>query len=160
MKKVKFLTLGCKVNQYETQAMREALLQKGLREEGGGPSDLVVINTCTVTEEADRENRYWIRRLRRENPHAKILVTGCWVERNRDEVKGLAEVDGVFSNQEKAGLAERLFQGCGTPEVQRGSDPFSTTATSLRVPLSAKAESGVKQSRQTFGGIAEPVPRP
>ena len=118
MKKVRFVTLGCKVNQYETQAMRESLLAKGFSDPRQGPSDVIVINTCTVTEGADRENRYWIRRLRRENPEAKIVVTGCWVERNRKEVESLPEVNRVLSNQEKPDLAEMLSEGCATPEVQ------------------------------------------
>jgi threonylcarbamoyladenosine tRNA methylthiotransferase MtaB len=121
MEKFRFVTLGCKVNQYETQAMRESLEERGLQEGRKGPCDVVVVNTCTVTEEADRENRYWIRRLRRENPGAKIVVTGCWVERNRDEVERLSEVDLVLSNQEKPNLSERLFPGCGTPETQDGA---------------------------------------
>lgn len=111
-------TLGCKVNQYETQAMRESLLRRGLAETGEGPCDVVVINTCTVTEQADRENRYWIRRLRRENPNARVVVTGCWVRRNRREVEALPGVDLVLSNEEKEELADRLFDGCATPEIQ------------------------------------------
>ena len=121
MKKVRFLTLGCKVNQYETQAMRELLLQKGFSEGVEGPQEVVVINTCTVTEAADRENRYWIRRLRRENPDARLVVTGCWVERNRKEIESLPEVDLILTNQEKQDLADRLFHGCGTPGVQAGA---------------------------------------
>ncbi len=118
MKKVRFVTLGCKVNQYETQAMRESLLAEGFSDQRQGPSDVIVINTCTVTEEADRENRYWIRRLRRENPEAKIVVTGCWVERNRKEVEGVPEINRVLSNQEKPDLAAILAEGCAAPEVQ------------------------------------------
>lgn len=123
MKKVRFVTLGCKVNQYETQAMRESLQGAGLCEVKQGASDVVVINTCTVTGEADRENRYWIRRLRRENPSAKIVVTGCWVERNRREVAPLPGVDLVLSNHEKGEIVQRLFQGCGTPAVQMEGNP-------------------------------------
>lgn len=118
MSKVRFLTLGCKVNQYETQAMREVLLRCGIQEEGEAANDFVIINTCTVTEQADRENRYWIRRLRRENPNAKIVVTGCWVERNRKEAELLPEVDLVLSNQEKVELADRLLQGCASSSIQ------------------------------------------
>lgn len=123
MKKVRFLTLGCKVNQYETQAMRESLLRLGLDEGEEGSSEVVVINTCTVTESADRENRYWIRRLRRENPGAKIVVTGCWVERDRKTVEALPEVDIVLSNFEKSGIAQRLLEGCGTPGLQDREAP-------------------------------------
>ncbi|MBI4115049.1 MAG: tRNA (N(6)-L-threonylcarbamoyladenosine(37)-C(2))-methylthiotransferase MtaB [Candidatus Omnitrophica bacterium] len=119
MKKVHFLTLGCKVNQYETQAMRESLLRRGFEETKNGESDFIVINTCTVTQEADRENQYWIRRFRRENPNARIVVTGCWVKRNRKEIEALSGVDLILSNREKEGLADRLAHGCGTPEVQK-----------------------------------------
>ena len=110
-KNVRFYTLGCKVNQYETQAMRETLERKGFRDiEGqkGEPCDLVVVNTCTVTQDADRTNRYWIRRLRREHPHARIAVTGCYVEKNRSEIEMMSEVDLIFSNQEKPLIFEKL----------------------------------------------------
>ena len=118
MKTVRFVTLGCKVNQYETQAMRESLARTGVCERKDGAHDFVVLNTCTVTEAVDRENRYWIRRLRRENPQAKIVVTGCWVERNRNEIEAIPEVDLILGNQEKENLTDRLFPGCGTPEIQ------------------------------------------
>lgn len=123
--RVKFVTLGCKVNQYETQAMRESVVRAGaaIVVDGGAAvvaddCDFVIINTCTVTEEADRESRYWIRRARRENPDAKIVVTGCYAERNREEIAALSEVDLILSNHEKADVAERLFAGCATPAVQ------------------------------------------
>jgi threonylcarbamoyladenosine tRNA methylthiotransferase MtaB len=131
---VRFITLGCKVNQYETQAMREALERSGIRDASLSPdshegrkenqqasyslADYVVINTCTVTKEADRENFYWIRRARRECPRAKIVVTGCFVERNRREIETLPDVDLVLSNHEKSDIASRLSTGCGSPEAQ------------------------------------------
>ncbi len=110
-KNVRFYTIGCKVNQYETQAMREALERDGYRDiEGqrGEPCDLVVINTCTVTHDSDRTNRYWIRRLRREHPEAQIAVTGCYVEKNRAEIESMPEVDLVFLNDEKPYLSRKL----------------------------------------------------
>jgi len=111
-KNVRFYTLGCKVNQYETQAMREALERKGYRDiEGqkGTSCDLVVVNTCTVTQDSDRTNRYWIRRLRREHPEARLAVTGCYAEKNRVELEAMPEVDFIFSNGEKPFLAERIL---------------------------------------------------
>jgi threonylcarbamoyladenosine tRNA methylthiotransferase MtaB len=110
-KNVRFYTIGCKVNQYETQAMREALEREGYRDiEGqrGEPCDLVVINTCTVTHDSDRTNRYWIRRLRREHPEAQIAVTGCYVEKNRGEIESMPEVDLIFLNDEKPYLSRKL----------------------------------------------------
>jgi len=120
LKNVRFYTLGCKVNQYETQAMREVLERKGCRDiEGqkGVPCDLVVVNTCTVTQDSDRTSRYWIRRLRREHPQAKLAVTGCYAEKNRGELEDMPEVDVVFLNDEKPFLAEKLLDltdACGT----------------------------------------------
>ncbi|MFA5167494.1 MAG: tRNA (N(6)-L-threonylcarbamoyladenosine(37)-C(2))-methylthiotransferase MtaB [Candidatus Omnitrophota bacterium] len=111
-KNVRFYTLGCKVNQYETQAMREALERKGYRDiEGqtGAPCDLVVVNTCTVTQDSDRTSRYWIRRLRREHPGAQLAVTGCYAEKNRIELEAMPEVDFIFLNDEKPFLAKKLL---------------------------------------------------
>lgn len=123
MPKVKFITFGCKVNQYETQAMRERLERAGMesvQRTGGSRSseaDFVVINTCSVTEEADREGRYWIRRSRREYPNARIVVTGCGVERDREKVQALPEVDFVLSNDEKDQIARHLIGGRNSPAI-------------------------------------------
>lgn len=118
--RVKFITLGCKVNQYESQGMIESALERGFQEAGEKDQncDFVVINTCTVTADADKQNRYWIRRMRRENPSAKIVVTGCYVERNRSEIETLPEVDLVLSNHEKSDLADHLSSGCALPGFQ------------------------------------------
>lgn len=120
--KVRFITLGCKVNQYETQGMREVLERAGVAsvtaETEPADVDFVVINTCTVTEEADRENRYWIRRARREHPSARIVVTGCVVVRDRKQIEALPEVDLVIANHEKTRIADRLLGGCADPLLQ------------------------------------------
>ncbi len=120
--KVRFITLGCKVNQYETQGMREILGRHGVtpaeKEASAQDVNFVVINTCTVTADADKENRYWIRRARREHPSARIVVTGCWVERNRKDIEAIPEVDLILSNHEKARVADFLIEGCATETVQ------------------------------------------
>ncbi|MBI3312953.1 MAG: tRNA (N(6)-L-threonylcarbamoyladenosine(37)-C(2))-methylthiotransferase MtaB [Candidatus Omnitrophica bacterium] len=115
--RVKFITLGCKVNQYETQGMREVLQKAGICDNtpGNEACDYVIINTCTVTNEADKTNRYWIRRARRENPQAKIIVTGCYVEKNRSEIEAIPEVDLVLSNQAKADIAHYVTVSCANP---------------------------------------------
>ncbi|MDD5595609.1 MAG: tRNA (N(6)-L-threonylcarbamoyladenosine(37)-C(2))-methylthiotransferase MtaB, partial [Candidatus Omnitrophica bacterium] len=76
MKTVKFYTLGCKVNQYETQEMREKLKAAGLKEiHNGFKADLYLINTCTVTSRADTDSLSLVRKAAKENPRAKIIVT-------------------------------------------------------------------------------------
>jgi len=109
--------------------MREALERNGYRDiEGqkGVPCDLVVINTCTVTQDADRTNRYWVRRLRREHPEAKIAVTGCYVEKNRAEIEALPEVGLIFRNHEKDRLFE-LLQDSPVDGRIRAENPLSYT---------------------------------
>lgn len=118
---VKFMTLGCKVNQYETQAMVESLASRNILESGevSQPCDYVVINTCTVTADADKNNRYWIRRMKRENPDAHVVVTGCYVEKNRAELEAMPEIDLILSNYEKDKLSEKLFESCGSDTIQK-----------------------------------------
>ncbi|MBI4972101.1 MAG: tRNA (N(6)-L-threonylcarbamoyladenosine(37)-C(2))-methylthiotransferase MtaB [Candidatus Omnitrophica bacterium] len=102
MKKVIFQTLGCKVNQYETQGMREKLLRSGFAEtDEVEDADLLVLNTCTVTGEGDKKSRYLIRRMHRLNPNAKIIVTGCYAEKNRDEIFSIEGVTEVLGQNEK-----------------------------------------------------------
>ena len=90
----KFTTLGCRLNAYETEAMKELSQAVGLE-------DLVVVNTCAVTAEAVRKSRQEIRRLRRENPEARIVVTGCAAQTEPETFAQMAEVDTVIGNTEK-----------------------------------------------------------
>lgn len=141
--KVRFITLGCKVNQYETQGMREAVERSGMQAAGRGEEEVnfVVINTCTVTEEADKENRYWIRRAKREHPEARIVVTGCGVVKDRAAIEALPEVDLVLAQHEKAEIANRLSPGCGAPAHQE----FSLTERETRhrfIPLTISQTEG------------------
>lgn len=82
-------TLGCKVNQYETQAIERMLTELGHTQTDGDACDLCIINTCTVTAVADRKNRTLIRRLRREHPDAVLAVCGCYAQVSADEVRAL-----------------------------------------------------------------------
>ena len=95
-----FHTLGCKVNQYETEAMREALLNWGHTNDKNLSVDAVIINSCTVTAESDRKTRQLVRRMRRENPGAIIALTGCMVQAFPDEAKKLTEADIVIGNRD------------------------------------------------------------
>ena len=95
-----FHTLGCKVNQYETEAMREALLNWGHTNDKNLSVDAVIINSCTVTAESDRKTRQLVRRMRRENPGAIIALTGCMVQAFPYEAKKLTEADIVIGNRD------------------------------------------------------------
>ena len=81
-------TLGCKVNQYETQAMESILLSHGHRPAAAGEiADAVIVNTCAVTAESGRKSRQAIRRLRDENPGAVLAVCGCYAQLEPDEAQ-------------------------------------------------------------------------
>ena len=90
----KLSTLGCRLNAYETEAMRELATSSGL-------DDAVIINTCAVTSEAVRKSKQEVRKLRKENPSAKVIVTGCAAQIDPDSFASMAEVDFVIGNSEK-----------------------------------------------------------
>jgi threonylcarbamoyladenosine tRNA methylthiotransferase MtaB len=90
----KFATLGCRLNTYETEAMKDLSAKAGLQ-------NAVVVNTCAVTSEAVRKARQEIRRLRRENPMARLIVTGCAAQTDPETFATMTEVDAVIGNTEK-----------------------------------------------------------
>ena len=102
-------TLGCKVNQYESQAMREIMLRAGFREcLAQDIADIYILNTCTVTNRADKESRYWLGFFHKANPKAKIVVTGCYVERDSSNISFLPGIAHIVKNEEKNRIADIL----------------------------------------------------
>lgn len=121
----KFTTLGCRLNAYETEAMKELSQQAGLR-------DAVVVNTCAVTAEAVRKARQEIRKLRRENPDARLIVTGCAAQTEPDTFARMDEVDAVIGNTEK--MQPETWKGMaadfiGETEAVQVDDIMSVTET-------------------------------
>ena len=106
---VALATLGCRLNQVESQEIGAQLEGRGFQMvEPGAGAQVYVINTCTVTGRADFSDRQLIRRIARENPEAYVVVTGCYAQTNPDAAAGLAGVDLVVGNQEKYRLPELL----------------------------------------------------
>src|SRR2546425_11308476 len=96
------LTFGCKANQYDTQVVRESLLDAGFREAGAGESaELCVVNTCTVTHQADADGRRAIRRLARENPGTRIVVMGCYASRDPQTLRSIPGVAAVVDHPDR-----------------------------------------------------------
>ncbi|MGQ9689514.1 MAG: tRNA (N(6)-L-threonylcarbamoyladenosine(37)-C(2))-methylthiotransferase MtaB, partial [Desulfobaccales bacterium] len=117
----RLITFGCKVNQFDSAMMAEVLVQAGFAPAPAEVSpDLVVVNTCTVTARADQQARQAIRRLSRQHPAARLLVTGCYAQRAPEVLAALPGVTGVFGNQEKFRLAEIALAAAGR------RDPFIT----------------------------------
>jgi len=120
-----FATLGCRLNSYETEAMKDLAARAGVQ-------NAVVVNTCAVTGEAVRKARQEIRRLRRTHPDAKLIVTGCAAQTEPDTFANMAEVDLVVGNTEKmqagtwAGLSPNFI---GETERVQVDDIMSVTQT-------------------------------
>src|SRR5713101_4739957 len=118
----RLVTLGCKVNQYETQHAKELLEANGYREAPVGErADLCLVNTCTVTQEADAQGRQLIRRLARENPGAAMVVMGCYATREPETIARLPGVVRVVTDKNR--LAEEL-RGFGVARQPPGISRF------------------------------------
>ena len=103
--KVKFFTLGCKVNTYETNAMEEQFLKHGY-ELTEKEADIYVINTCSVKNIAERKSRQMLRRAKELNPDALIVACGCYVQVGKEQIEKIPEVDIVIGNNEKTKIVE------------------------------------------------------
>ncbi|MEO0749987.1 MAG: tRNA (N(6)-L-threonylcarbamoyladenosine(37)-C(2))-methylthiotransferase MtaB [Pseudomonadota bacterium] len=120
-----FTTMGCRLNAYETEAMKELAAEAGL-------DNAVVVNTCAVTAEAVRKARQEIRKLRRQNPEARLIVTGCAAQTEPETFQSMAEVDAVIGNIEKMqpgtwrGMAADFI---GDTEACQVDDIMSVTET-------------------------------
>ncbi len=108
-KKVFIYTLGCKVNQYESDAMLESLLHCGCRKAGENEKpDICIINTCSVTNMADRKSRQMIHRMKKKNPDVIIAATGCYVQAAKEELLADGSVDLIVGNNRKKDIARLL----------------------------------------------------
>ena len=106
MKRFAIATLGCKVNQFDSQVMREELEQCGFREVPfSGPADVYIVNTCTVTARADYQSRQLMRRAHRTNPSGVIIATGCYAEVFPESVRAVKGVTAVLGNEAKREIA-------------------------------------------------------
>ena len=122
-------TLGCKVNQYETQAMESFLAERGFaRAVPGEIADAVIVNTCAVTAESGRKSRQLIRRLRAENPGAVLAVCGCYSQIEPDAAAELG-ADVIFGAAERQKLVDAVVRACEAGERARVIDePFKRRA--------------------------------
>ncbi len=125
MSGVEVITFGCRLNTYESEVMRAEAEKAGL-------NNAVLVNTCAVTGEAVRQARSAIRRARRENPHARIIVTGCAAQTEKETFAEMPEVDAVLGNEEKLKSASyRTLPdfGVSAEEKLRVNDIMSVRAT-------------------------------
>ena len=114
MKKVAFITLGCKVNQYETNGMAQKLIGKYEVVEHTEKADIYIVNTCSVTNMADRKSRQMLRRCKELNKDALVIAVGCYVDTAKDEIEKIEEVDLVLGNFQKRDIdkyIESYYEG-------------------------------------------------
>ena len=123
MKKAAFYTLGCKVNQYETEAMAELFADNGYEIcDFNSKADVYVINTCSVTNMSDRKSRQIIRRARKTNPSAVIAVTGCYAQTAPDEVLKIDGVNIVIGTQDRKNIVSLAQNLESTSNINHVSD--------------------------------------
>lgn len=108
-KKVNFYTLGCKVNQYETNGMTQKFIDAGYEiVEMDEPSDICVVNTCTVTNMSDRKSRQVLRRMKEKNNNIIVVAVGCYAQVAKEELESYDEIDLVLGNNEKNAVVEYI----------------------------------------------------
>ncbi len=108
---IAFYTLGCKVNQYETEVMREAFEKNGHTVVSSSmPFDVIIINSCTVTAESDRKTRQAVHRFKKQNPNAVVVLTGCMAQAFSEDAKALTDADIVIGNTDVSKIYEKVCE--------------------------------------------------
>ena len=138
--KIRFVTLGCKLNFAESSAIGKALLQRGhTRAKQGEEADICVINTCSVTDNADHKDRQTIHRIHRQNPNAIIIVTGCYAQLQPEQIAQIEGVDYVLGQNEKYEITqlvdkiERLRDSLEDTSLQDAASGYSLETQKIRV---------------------------
>jgi threonylcarbamoyladenosine tRNA methylthiotransferase MtaB len=139
--KVAFHTLGCKVNYYESEALKGEFRRAGFEvvdfEE---PADVYVINTCTVTHLAERKSRQIIRRAKRRNPAALVAVTGCYAQVSPEDISSLGQADLVTGTADRLALPELVRKKMAGGDVFAGIDAYAKEAVFEDLPWVSEGE--------------------
>jgi threonylcarbamoyladenosine tRNA methylthiotransferase MtaB len=136
-----FTTLGCKVNQYETQKILDSFESAGFSTVAfDQPADVYVINTCSVTSEAERKSRYTVRRAIRTNPEAKIVVTGCAVQMSINREEDFPDVHVAVSNPDKLETLDHFLRAY--PELKPSGEPTTNADLQGRTRATLKVQDG------------------
>ena len=144
-------TLGCKLNQAESEAMGRTFADAGYAVVDSNQSaDIYVLNTCTVTHVADAKSRQWLRAAHRSNPQAMVVATGCYAERAPEAISQMEGVALVVGNRDKARLLEAmqdrgLVEKYGSPPVQDSNSPLPGLGRTFRTRSFVKVQEGCNQ---------------
>ena len=144
MPKVYVKTLGCKVNTYDSHSLQADFKEQGYElTKEPSDADISILNTCSVTGNADREGRYLLRKFKKANPKAMIVATGCYAQTDSEKLSSLDEVDLVIPNQFKDKLVKLTDSGF---QLKRSGQPFNNTdQVKHKLPIEAKVVSKNRQ---------------
>ena len=147
MRSVAIETLGCKLNQADSLELAQEFKSAGFNMvDAGSKCDVYVINTCTVTHVADRKGRQAVRAARRKHPKSTIVVTGCYVERDKTSIEALSEVDIVLGNTRKPDIVIEVLKRFDGSEVPNNeSDDYEMPDISNRSRAMLKIQEGCDQ---------------
>lgn len=139
-----FYTLGCKVNQYETEIIKKDFLDNGYREvEFEDKADVYIVNTCTVTAMADKKNRKMLRRAKSTNPDSIVVATGCYAQTNIDQLKEMNEIDFIIGNSKKENVYDIINKNVSHYQVDNIFDEKEYSSKKYTI-LREKARAFVK----------------
>lgn len=149
-RKVSFISLGCKVNQYETNAMSQEFIEAGYEVvEFTDVADIYIVNTCTVTNIADRKSRQMLRRVKEINPEAVLVATGCYAQVAKDELEKIDDIDLIIGNNEKKDIVEIIENYCNEKNAiitdvmhQKEYIEFGTTTYTEKTRAVVKIQDG------------------
>ena len=124
MKTVAFITLGCKVNQYETNAMTQQFIEKGYKVvDHTKEADIYIVNTCTVTNMSDRKSRQMLRRVKELNKKAIVVACGCYAQVAKEELEKVEEINLVLGNNEKKEIVEHIEKYIKSKNTEKQTIP-------------------------------------
>lgn len=126
-KTVSFITLGCKVNQYDSDAMRTLFIRNGYSQAEGDDADVYVINTCSVTSVGDRKSRQMVRRIRRAHPDAIIAVAGCYAQLAPEVFEQMGDVDVIVGHQNRSQIVQYV------EEAKHSDKPLNEVVDIMKV---------------------------
>ena len=143
-KKVAFCTLGCKVNQYETNAMVQEFMKKNFEVvEFDEKADIYVINTCTVTNMADRKSRQMLRKVKELAPEAVLVAVGCYAQVGKEELEKIPEIDLILGNNEKKDV------------VKFAEEALESKLNAMNVQKAGQGEAGDERPKKMQGKAGE-----
>lgn len=145
-RRVAFLTLGCKVNFYETEKMMEQFQIAGFEiVDFSDSADIYIVNTCTVTNIADRKSRQMLHRAKKKNPQSLVAAVGCYVESDSERLKEDSTVDAYFTNGDKENIAERMIEQFSLERKSRLTAAGSRDVRHERTRAYIKVQDGCNQ---------------